>query len=558
MKHKWYVCLLLLALSVINKESIAQADGLQVREGEKLLTIWADSLDPGFSLRGLESLWYRTGDGRCFKAIQRSIDRVVANLDNVPFDKADPYWIDLIGRNILLAYKVTNQEKYYKTATAFLGKVKNFAPSFTVEYAALFHEPDLFNTGTRQLTLHSKTGWELRSGSIGLALVDALDYFPAAQPGRDTLLKLLRTYASFAQEAQDPVTGLWQQRKPVDGKELSGLELFASCLHVYALAKGVRLGYLPSSCLSSAKKGYAGILKKYVSKGEDFIAVEGDLTVRQGDFKSNMMIKSSYDGVLLLAAGEMEMLPDLAPGKGRTVMLDYYFNNEHKKDITGQSVRFHYTWEDQSNSGFSLFGDVFRQFGMRTDSLPFSPDAENLKKAAVYIIVDPDDDRESPSPNYMAPDKAQKIFDWVKAGGVLVLMSNDSANAEFEHFEQLPERFGIHFNWDCYHKVTGNKYEMGAFTMTGKEDIFKTSKKVYIKELSTLKLNPPARPVFSDGKDVIIGVAKVGRGTVFAVGDPWFYNEYFDGRKLPAEYDNFNAAKDLVRWLIAQIPPSGH
>jgi unsaturated rhamnogalacturonyl hydrolase len=44
------------------------------------------------------------------------------------------------------------------------------------------------------------------------------------------------------------------------------------------------------------------------------------------------------------------------------------------------------------------------------------------------------------------------------------------------------------------------------------------------------------------------------KGTVFAVGDPWLYNEYSDGRKLPKEYQNLDAAKDLVGWLNKQIP----
>jgi unsaturated rhamnogalacturonyl hydrolase len=47
-------------------------------------------------------------------------------------------------------------------------------------------------------------------------------------------------------------------------------------------------------------------------------------------------------------------------------------------------------------------------------------------------------------------------------------------------------------------------------------------------------------------------VAKVGKGTVFAVGDPWIYNEYIDGRKLPAELENFKAAEDIVKWAISQ------
>jgi unsaturated rhamnogalacturonyl hydrolase len=49
-----------------------------------------------------------------------------------------------------------------------------------------------------------------------------------------------------------------------------------------------------------------------------------------------------------------------------------------------------------------------------------------------------------------------------------------------------------------------------------------------------------------------MAVAKYGKGTVFAVGDPWLYNEYTDGRKLPPEYDNFKAAQDLALWSIQQ------
>jgi unsaturated rhamnogalacturonyl hydrolase len=53
---------------------------------------------------------------------------------------------------------------------------------------------------------------------------------------------------------------------------------------------------------------------------------------------------------------------------------------------------------------------------------------------------------------------------------------------------------------------------------------------------------------------VIFATAKLGKGTVFATADPWLYNEYTDGRKLPMEYQNLQAANDLVKWLIKQIP----
>jgi unsaturated rhamnogalacturonyl hydrolase len=257
-------------------------------------------------------------------------------------------------------------------------------------------------------------------------------------------------------------------------------------------------------------------------------------------------------GAFLLAAVATDELYTSFGTKEKTVLLDYYFNNERRKDITGGSVLWHYTWEDRANSGFSILGQLFRQYGAHTDSLPVAPTADNLKHAAVYIIVDPDDEREVPAPHYPGPAEIGAIADWVKAGGVLVLMSNDSANAEFTHFNVLAGRFGIRFNYDDYHKVTGNNYQMGAFTMPVKDAIFKTTKKIYIKELSTLQLNPPARPYYSDSGHVIMAIARVGKGTVFAVGDPWFYNEYTDGRKLPADYENYNAARDWVQWLLLQ------
>lgn len=50
-----------------------------------------------------------------------------------------------------------------------------------------------------------------------------------------------------------------------------------------------------------------------------------------------------------------------------------------------------------------------------------------------------------------------------------------------------------------------------------------------------------------------MATAKYGKGAVFAVGDPWLYNEYLDGRKIPVEYENFSAANELVMWLLKQV-----
>jgi unsaturated rhamnogalacturonyl hydrolase len=82
--------------------------------------------------------------------------------------------------------------------------------------------------------------------------------------------------------------------------------------------------------------------------------------------------------------------------------------------------------------------------------------------------------------------------------------------------------------------------------------VFPNAKTLYLKEVSSLALRSPAKPVLTHNGAVFAATAKFGKGTVFAVGDPWLYNEYTDGRKLPADYENFKAAQELSKWLIGQ------
>jgi unsaturated rhamnogalacturonyl hydrolase len=50
-----------------------------------------------------------------------------------------------------------------------------------------------------------------------------------------------------------------------------------------------------------------------------------------------------------------------------------------------------------------------------------------------------------------------------------------------------------------------------------------------------------------------MAVTKYGKGTVFVTGDPWLYNEFIDGRKLPEQFNNYVAAEDWIQWLIQQV-----
>lgn len=241
-------------------------------------------------------------------------------------------------------------------------------------------------------------------------------------------------------------------------------------------------------------------------------------------------------------------------GTGKpVVLLDSYFNNEQRKDSSGKIQRWHYKWDEQVLTGFSLLDSVFKSVGAVTQTLMEAPTSSNLSKADVYIIVDPDTKKETDNPNFIRPEHIEAIYQWVNNGGVLLLMANDSANAELDHFNELAGRFGITFNKDNRFPVIGRQYEMGAIMIPQGHPILKSVSKIYIKEMSTQKLSPPATAILTDKNDVLMSVSKVGKGTVFAVGDPWLYNEYVDRTRLTPDYQNIEAAGDLARWLLAQV-----
>jgi unsaturated rhamnogalacturonyl hydrolase len=126
-------------------------------------------------------------------------------------------------------------------------------------------------------------------------------------------------------------------------------------------------------------------------------------------------------------------------------------------------------------------------------------------------------------------------------------------NSEFEHFNTMSERFGIHFNTVIRNKVDDNKWEMGTVMIPANTGVFAQAHKAYLKEICTMRLSGSAKALVTDGGDVLMAVSKYGKGTVFAVVDPWVYNEYADRRnKLPVEYDTFQAAIELAGWAVGQ------
>jgi unsaturated rhamnogalacturonyl hydrolase len=407
--------------------------------------------------------------------------------------------------------------------------------------------------------------WGRAMGWYAMALVDTLDSFPKNHPRRAEIVAILNREAAAIEKYQDK-EGLWWDIIDMPTRAKNYQESSAAAMFVYALARGVRQGNLPEKYLKVAEKGWAGIKRKFIkAKPDGNLDWEGTVSVsglggnpyRDGSYDYYMSEKVVVNdpkglGAAIKAATEMEALEKGRAGKGKTVFVDSYFNNEWKKDANGKMVPWHYTWEEMANGGYSLWGNLFRSYGAQTETLDAQPTAANLKNADIYIIVDPDTDKETEKPNYVSAGDVKVIADWVKSGGVLVLMHNDLGNAEFDNFNNLARQFGIEFNKDSKFRVQNNNFVEGKVVTNAGNPIFKTPRQLFLKEVSTLKVSRSAKPVLEANGDNIMAVAKFGKGTVFALGDPWIYNEYVDGRKLPAEYENFKAANDLTVWLINQ------
>ena len=530
------------------------------------------------------------------------------DLDEYNIDHVTP------GRAMLTLYRVTNDEKYKKVTELIRSQLKThprtkeggfwhkkiypyqmwldglyMGEPFYAEYSQVFGEDNwndianqfvwmethardkktgLFYHGwdesRQQKWANKETGlsphvWGRAMGWYAIALVDVLDYFPKNHPRRVELVAILQREAEAITKFQDK-DGLWFDIVDLPKREKNYHESSASAMFVYALAKSVRQGNLSDKYLQTVNQGWAGIKKEFIKeKSDGNLDWEGTVSVsglggnpyRDGSFDYYMSEKLRTNdakglGPAVMAAIEMENLERGQIGKQKTVVLDDYFNHEVRKD---GSV-WHYKWEEKNHGGFYAFGEQFKSFGANLDTLSSAPTAANLKNVGIYIIVDADTEKETEKPNFISATDTKNIADWVKSGGVLVMLGNDFGNAEFYNWNVLAKQFGLEFNKDSKNRVVNDQYEQGRVTVPEGNLIFKTARDLYMKEISTLKISGKAQTILTLENQPIVAVVKHGKGTVFALGDPWLYNEYVDGRKMNGLFQNHQAARELSAWLL--------
>ncbi len=334
--------------------------------------------EPGVVLTALRQAWQRTGDTRCLAYIAENIDAFVAADGSIHTYRLDEFNLDQIneGKLLFLRHQQTGKDRYRQAADLLREQLRRqprtaeggywhkqiyphqmwldglyMAEPFHAEYASVFDEPDGFDEVVRQFALlydkardpatgllyhgwdssrqqawaDPATGcsphfWGRAIGWVAMALPDVLDHFPADHAGRERLIAIFQAVMAAVIAVQDPASGLWYQVLDQGDRPGNYLEASASCMFVYGLAKGVRLGYLDPANAAAAGRGYQGIVERFVrADDEGQLHLEGICAVgglggnpyRDGSFDyyiGEKVIADDYKGVgaFIMASIELE------------------------------------------------------------------------------------------------------------------------------------------------------------------------------------------------------------------------------------------------------------
>ncbi|HSJ55349.1 MAG TPA: glycoside hydrolase family 88 protein [Anaerolineae bacterium] len=334
--------------------------------------------EPGVMLLAYHRLWQMTGDDQYFDHVRRNVEALVDAGGCIRTYRLEDYNLDQIneGRLLFPLYDATGDERYRWAACRLRDQLHGqprtgeggfwhkrvyphqmwldgvyMACPFYAEFARRFGEPAGFDDVAHQITLIEKHTRDPRTGlpfhawdetrsqrwanpetgcspclwgrAVGwylMAIVDVLDYMPLHHPRRDELLAIFGRVAAAVAAVQDPSTGVWYQVLDQGERPGNYLESSASCMFVYAIAKGVRKGYLDPECLWVARRGHEGILARFVTVGGDgsvslggicAVAGLGGTPFRDGSFEyyaGEKVVENELKGVgaFVMAGIEME------------------------------------------------------------------------------------------------------------------------------------------------------------------------------------------------------------------------------------------------------------
>jgi unsaturated rhamnogalacturonyl hydrolase len=336
--------------------------------------------EAGVILTAIQQVWLKTKAPKYYDYLKSNIDSFVIPNGDIRTYRLDEYNLDQIneGKPLFLLYQQTGDDRYRQAAHHLRQQLQThprtdeggfwhkqiypyqmwldglyMAGPFYAEFSQIFDEPAGLDDVVHQFTLierHTRdpqtglfyhawdesksqrwadpqTGcsphfWGRAMGWYMMALVDTLEVLSQTHPGREILVTILKRTTSALAAAQDAATGLWYQVLDQGDRAGNYLEASASCMLVYALAKGFRQGYLSQDFLKAARRGYEGILEHFIEIDERGlvnlnricqVAGLGGTPYRDGSFDyyiNEPIVTNDYKGVgpFIMASVEIETL----------------------------------------------------------------------------------------------------------------------------------------------------------------------------------------------------------------------------------------------------------
>ena len=357
--------------------SVRMADSCMKRR-----PILADSwnYESGIVLKGIEQVWLDTGNKKYLEYIKRNVEQFVKSDGDIRTYNLQDYNLDQIntGKLLFRLYQETGDDRYQQALHLLMRQLKTqprtseggfwhkkiysyqmwldgiyMAAPFYVQYADCFDEPGGFDDVVHQILLierhtrdprtglyyhawdeskmqkwaNPQTGcskhfWGRAMGWYAMAIVDVLDFLPASHRAWDRIETIFERMIHALVLVQDTDTGLWFQILDRGDYEGNYTEASVSCMFVYALAKGIRKGYLAPKYLGAAQRGYAGIIEHLVEVDESgqvnltricAVAGLGGEQQRDGSYEyyvGEPMVTNDHKGVgaFILTSAEIERL----------------------------------------------------------------------------------------------------------------------------------------------------------------------------------------------------------------------------------------------------------
>ncbi|WIM40209.1 glycoside hydrolase family 88 protein [Paenibacillus sp. PK4536] len=303
----------------------AQMSDSVIKRNPELKHKW--EYDNGVIFKGMELVYALTQDRKYLDYIRTNMDFFIEESGGIRSYRVDEYNIDHVNNGKLLfpLYRETGEERYRQAADLLRQQLmkhprtsegafwhKQIYPyqiwldglymgaPFYAEYIREFADIKDYSDVTQQFKLcyqhtrdaqtgllyHawdekkeqpwcdpttglSKNFWGRSMGWFVMALVDVLDILPEDQEDRATIIQMLSETMEALMKVQDQASGVFYQVLNLPDAKGNYLEASASCMILYAVAKGLRKGYLPERYQVKAEQIRKGIIEEFITITEE-------------------------------------------------------------------------------------------------------------------------------------------------------------------------------------------------------------------------------------------------------------------------------------------------